>query len=156
MLFCTLGIKFSEESTKRVKNRRRLLRNFPRQKFMYLKFQYELTTFPLFQAYIGGKKSDYEVSRISNTEFSRYRCLKLLMSFKFQELAPVISITKLAAKSYPTQVPRLPQASGMILNNLIMHSPLLRFSHAAMVLWQLMAMSCHEKTPSAMPSAPNH
>ena len=38
------------------KNRYRLLRNFPRQKFMYLKFRYEVqapvTTFPLFKAYI--------------------------------------------------------------------------------------------------------
>jgi hypothetical protein len=34
---------------------------------MYLKSQYELTTSPLFQAYIGGKKSDYEVSGISST-----------------------------------------------------------------------------------------
>ena len=56
---------------------------------MYFKFQYELTTFPLFQAYIGGKKSDNEVSGISNTEFSRYRCLKLLMSFKSWPLYPL-------------------------------------------------------------------
>jgi hypothetical protein len=56
---------------------------------MYLKFQYELTTFPLFQAYIGGKKSDYEVSGISNTEFSRS---VFEVAYVFQELAPVGSV----------------------------------------------------------------